>query len=95
MNKASRADKRIKDGWKDLPNIGRFPVDDGSFQVYKKEQFVQMNLETKQQLFIVGSYLMVFLFGWMCAVFNISDSTNPKVETPVIGGTAKDWRNSE
>ena len=55
---------------------------------------MQMKLETKQQLFVVGSYLMVFLFGWMCALFTISDSTNPKVETPVIGGTAKDCLNA-
>ena len=26
-------DKRIKDGWKEVPKVGKFPIDDGSFQV--------------------------------------------------------------
>ena len=29
----SSKDTRIKDGWKDVPGLGKFPVDDGSFQV--------------------------------------------------------------
>ena len=29
----SSTDTRIKDGWKEVPGIGKFPVDDGSFQV--------------------------------------------------------------
>ena len=29
----SSKDIRIKDGWKEVPGIGKFPVDDGSFQV--------------------------------------------------------------
>ena len=29
----SSKDIRIKDGWKAVPGIGKFPVDDGSFQV--------------------------------------------------------------
>ena len=29
----SSKDIRIKDGWKDVPGLGKFPVDDGSFQV--------------------------------------------------------------
>ena len=29
----SSKDIRIKDGWKEVPGIGNFPVDDGSFQV--------------------------------------------------------------
>ena len=29
----SSKDTRIKDGWKEVPGLGKFPVDDGSFQV--------------------------------------------------------------
>ena len=29
----SSKDIRIKDGWKEVPGLGKFPVDDGSFQV--------------------------------------------------------------
>ena len=29
----SSTDTRIKDGWKEVPGLGKFPVDDGSFQV--------------------------------------------------------------
>ena len=29
----SSKDIRIKDGWKEVQGIGKFPVDDGSFQV--------------------------------------------------------------
>ena len=29
----SSKDIRIKDGWKEVPSLGKFPVDDGSFQV--------------------------------------------------------------
>ena len=29
----SSTDTRIKDGWKEVPSLGKFPVDDGSFQV--------------------------------------------------------------
>ena len=32
-NTFSSKDKRIKDGWKEVPGLGKFPVDDGSFQV--------------------------------------------------------------
>ena len=29
----SSKDIHIKDGWKEVPGLGKFPVDDGSFQV--------------------------------------------------------------
>ena len=29
----SSKEVRIKDGWKEVPGLGKFPVDDGSFQV--------------------------------------------------------------
>ena len=29
----SSKDIHIKDGWKEVPSLGKFPVDDGSFQV--------------------------------------------------------------
>ena len=29
----SSKDIRIKDGWKEVPGLGKFPIDDGSFQV--------------------------------------------------------------
>ena len=32
-DKLGSTDTRIKDGWKEVPGIGKFPVDDGSFQV--------------------------------------------------------------
>ena len=32
-DKLGSTDIRIKDGWKEVPSLGKFPVDDGSFQV--------------------------------------------------------------
>ena len=32
-DKISSSDKNIKSGWKDVPGVGKIPIDDGSFQV--------------------------------------------------------------